>query len=121
MAATWGITTTTNASPADILRFTKHYAALGATQIDIYLDEPPDSLESLKEAPAISNFIMCTNKYWHDIKGSRPENLVSRQIANATRSYRMARFGWLGHVDTDELIMCNPPFWESLAQSTQEH
>ncbi|KAA1427960.1 glycosyltransferase family 2 protein [Nocardioides antri] len=92
-------------SLANVRQFVARNLAAGADHMFIFLDAPApevrDYLEGLEEVTVVRT----GKNYWH---GRRPENLNTRQMANANAvSYLLSPFDsvrWLFHIDGDESL-----------------
>ncbi len=105
----WGVVCTTNAPLLEVARFVAHHLDIGATRVYLYLDAPdPEVSDLLRDHPQV-DVTVCDSAYWKDTGKARPDAHQLRQTYNATRALRAATgtVDWLGHIDTDEFILCD--------------
>ncbi|WP_424942131.1 glycosyltransferase family 2 protein [Aliiroseovarius crassostreae] len=117
----WAVVCTCHEPTPLVVAFVAHYLALGASEIQIYLDKPqPRSQALLAHLPKV-RFITCDDDYWSTFKfGRRPNVVTKRQLKNAFRAYNTTECDWLLHVDTDEFLTTRFPLDQSLAQVSPE-
>lgn len=100
----WGICTTVKAPAEQILAFAAYHLKLGATHIWLHFDDPNDPAEALFNHPQITTQ-RCTDGYWMDLIGKRPERHQNRQGRNMHRVYKTGALPWIAHIDVDEYIL----------------
>lgn len=107
-APRWGVVCTTNAPLLDVARFVAHHLDIGATHVYLYLDEPNADIVGLLQSHPQVTLTICDAKYWKVMGKNRPDAHQLRQTFNATRALRIAgeHVDWLGHIDTDEFVLC---------------
>lgn len=108
--STWGIVSTILAPTPEILRYVAYHLELGASHIQIYLDdENITALNTLSHHPKVTA-VICDAAHWARIRGKRPKTHQMRQTLNATDAYRaMADVDWLIHMDVDEFLVSQKP------------
>lgn len=103
-SATWGTVCTARETPELLAAFAAHHAAIGASKVYLYLDEPsPRALELLAVIPAV-DVTVCDQAYWARVNNGRPRSQEGRQIVNAQDALRRAEVDWLLHIDADEFL-----------------
>lgn len=114
---TWAVASTMREPVDQTLAFVAHHLAMGASEVQVFLDDPHDpALPLLKQ---IDGCIAtpCGPRHWsRHIKIPRPELQTMRQAANATLAYSRTRADWLIHADADEFLYLTQPFEEVIAQ-----
>jgi hypothetical protein len=113
--------TTLRASLETTLAFVNYHINLGIERLYLYFDDPADSaIEALSGYPQVV-CIRCDEAHW---PGGRPARekltLPQRQWFNAKQAWTLARtagFGWILHIDSDELVHTETPFIEILANA----
>jgi hypothetical protein len=112
----WGVVCTTNAPLLDVARFVAHHLDLGAKRIFLYLDAPDPDVVSLLDAHDKIDLTVCDDAYWTACGKARMDTHQIRQAHNATRALGLAKgqVDWLGHIDTDEFVLCNTKFSTAL-------
>ncbi|MDA7426629.1 glycosyltransferase family 2 protein [Thalassococcus lentus] len=113
----WGLVSTIKAPLPQIARFAAHHIEMGASLIQIYLDQPDHQAEEfLTRHPAI-RITQCDDVYWQDTGKPRMAAHQQRQAHNATRSLRALEHSldWLGHIDVDEFILSDGRLSDRLA------
>ncbi len=115
--ATWGVVCTARETPELLAAFAAHHAALGASRIYLYLDEPsPRALELLAVIPAV-DVILCDRSYWERVNGGvRPRRQERRQVINAHDAFQRCEVDWLLHIDADEFLSPSRDLSLELAQ-----
>jgi hypothetical protein len=99
----WGICATVKAPAAQVQGFAAYHLALGAAHIWLFFDDPTDPASSLLDHPQITT-TRCTDAYWQDLMGKRPEKHQNRQTRNMNKVYRSTSLPWVAHIDVDEYI-----------------
>lgn len=102
--ATWGVVCTARETPELLAAFAAHHAAIGASRIHLYLDEPsPRALALLAVIPAVE-VTVCDQAYWARVNNGRPRSQEGRQIVNAQDALQRTKVDWLLHIDADEFL-----------------
>lgn len=101
---TWGICATVKSTPEQVQAFAAYHLALGAAHIWLHFDDPDDPAADLFSHPRITTQ-RCTDSYWMDYIGKRPERHQNRQGRNMHRIYKTAALPWIAHIDVDEYIL----------------
>ncbi len=113
----WGLVSTIKAPLPQIARFAAHHLELGAEALHIFLDDPdPGTAAFLTRHPRI-HVTQCDAAYWQDSGKPRMQAHQLRQAFNATRTLRDSAdtLDWLGHIDVDELLICDTGLSAKLA------
>lgn len=100
----WGICTTVKAPAPQVQAFAAYHLALGAAHIWLHFDDPADPAIGLFNHPQITT-IRCTDSYWSESIGKRPERHQNRQGRNMHRVYKSEALPWIAHIDVDEYIL----------------
>jgi hypothetical protein len=100
----WGICTTVMAPPKQVQAFAAYHLGIGAAHIWLHFDNPDDPAIDLFDHPRITT-IRCTNSYWMEYIGKRPERHQNRQGRNMHRIYKSEPLPWVAHIDVDEYIL----------------
>lgn len=109
----WGICTTVMAPAEQVQAFAAYHLALGAAHIWLHFDNPDDPAADLFDHPQITT-IRCTESYWIDYIGKRPERHQNRQGRNMHRIYKAEPLPWIAHIDVDEYILPQLDITETL-------
>lgn len=112
----WGVATTLQAPPDQVLAFVAHHLDLGAQRIWLHFDDPADPAADLLSGQAGVTVIRCDAAWWADVAGSRPTTHQERQVKNITRVTRRAKLDWIGHFDVDEFLTATRPVAGILAE-----
>lgn len=112
----WGTVSTIKAPLSDIARFAAYHLDLGASEINIYLDQPDAAVAEFFAPHKSVKITQCDHLYWKN----KPEKAISshqlRQAFNASRCYRRSRMDWLAHIDVDEFLLTPRPLAQLLAE-----
>ncbi len=100
----WGICATVKSTPEQVRAFAAYHLSLGATHIWLHFDDPDDPAADLFNHPQITSQ-RCSDSYWMDYIGKRPERHQNRQGRNMHRIYKTAALPWIAHIDVDEYIL----------------
>lgn len=101
----WGLCATVKAPTEQVLAFVAHHLHLGAAHIWIFFDDPDDpAFEAVAGLPNITA-TRCSEDYWQDLIGKRPEKHQNRQGRNMQSIYKQEPLAWLGHIDVDEYLL----------------
>ena len=100
---TWGICATVKAPAEQVHAFVAHHLGIGAAHIWLHFDDADDAAGLLNH-PQITN-IRCTDAYWMELMGKRPDKHQNRQSRNAQRVYKLGALPWIAHIDVDEFIL----------------
>lgn len=100
----WGICSTVKAPPDQVQAFAAYHLALGAAHIWLHFDDPDDAAINLFDHPQITT-IRCTDAYWTETNGKRPDRHQNRQGRNMHRVYKSTALPWVAHIDVDEFIL----------------
>ena len=99
-------------TPEVAKQFVNYYAAIGASKIHMYFDDPNDpSIDLVKDHPQV-NAIACDDEFW---QGKRKAAFEGRQSQVYTHAYRTMDKGWLLAVDADEFVVADMPIPELFA------
>lgn len=112
----WGTVTTVRAPLRDIARFAAWHLDLGASGIDLFLDEPAPRTQAFFGPHPEIRITVCDAAYWagRPAKARRTHQL--RQAYNATTCYGDTSLHWLAHIDIDEFLLPPRPLAGMLAQ-----
>lgn len=112
---TWSVASTV-AEPVELLcAFAAHYLDLGASEVHLFLDDPDQpGLDMLRAIDGV-RLTLCTDDYWQQVAGGRPDGQVMRQIRNANRAYHDCRTDWFFFCDADEFLASERPVADLLA------
>lgn len=87
--------------------FINYHLKIGIDEIILFFDDPRDAaINQLSNQPKIT-LIPCSDNYWKNIAGTRPESIEDRQIINVNKGILYAKeknCNWVMHIDSDELI-----------------
>lgn len=98
---TWGVVCTADEPLPLLYAFALHHLHLGASEVNIYLDNPrPGHREALEGLTGV-RVVSCDTEHW---QGKRPTAIESRQSFNAYKAYTRATTDWLCHIDSDEFV-----------------
>ncbi|MWD30032.1 hypothetical protein E0K89_021380 [Aquicoccus sp. SCR17] len=113
----WGVVVTCSEPLALTLGFAAHYLALGASEIQVFLDRPQATCASLLARLPGVTVTLCDGEHWARASrfGRRPDTVTQRQLENAALAYARSGVDWLMHVDCDEFLLPTLPFHEILA------
>lgn len=106
--ASWGVVATVRAPLSLCTQFAAHYLSIGAEAVYLYHDDP--FLVSFVDRHGVHN-IVCNDAYW---RGSRPDDLETRQRLNATQAKLATDVDWIMHCDIDELCYSERPIGDVL-------
>ncbi len=111
----WSVHATV-AEPVELLvAFAAHYLALGATEVNLFLDDPTEeAIDILGKMDGV-RLMICDAAYWEAINGERPASHVLRQKINATYAYLSSDHDWFLFCDADEFLCPPRPLAEFLA------
>lgn len=113
--ADWALCTTVKAPVEQVLAFTAHHLALGASQLWLFFDDPDDpAYHAVKIIPGVIA-TRCDATHWQSICNKRPEAHQNRQGRNMQWVYAKAQTPWLGHIDIDEYLAPSRPIADILA------
>lgn len=117
----WGVVCTCSEPSGLTLGFAAHYLALGATEVQLFLDRPqPRCGALLARLPGV-RVTLCDEAHWAKASrlGHRPGTVTQRQVENAALAYGRSRVDWLLHVDCDELLYPQVPMGRTLAAAPE--
>jgi hypothetical protein len=100
----WGICTTVMAPPEQVQAFAAYHLSIGAAHIWLHFDNPDDPAADLFNHPQITT-IHCSDSYWLDYIGKRPDRHQNRQGRNMQRIYNAEPLPWIAHIDVDEYLL----------------
>jgi hypothetical protein len=88
-----------------ILAFVQHMLAIGAVEVDLFLDRPnPEAEEVLARIPECRVTIL-DDAFWAALPGGeKPNRKTRRQKAVAAIAYQRCKADWLLHCDADEFV-----------------
>jgi hypothetical protein len=113
----WGVVSTIRAPLGDIARFAAYYLDAGASELNIYLDQPDPVVSEFFSTNAQVRIVECNDEYW----AGKPEKLglshQLRQAFNATKCYSHSNLDWLAHLDVDEFVLPAQAMSDLLAQA----
>ena len=113
--------TTIKAPLLDTIMFVNYHLNLGINRLFLYFDDPDDpAISYLKNHDRIT-CIRCTEEYWRSHPDCRTFIVIEKQKINAQDALAMAReqgFGWIAHIDADELIFSGQDIKNVLRQTT---
>jgi len=117
VTATWGLSATIKAPPAEILHWAAYHLEAGAHRLHIYLDDDNRAaFDRLRSHPKV-RVTLCDADYWEKRKGARPPTHQQRQTVNATHAYRRdPQVDWLIHMDVDEFLVADRAVSEILGE-----
>ncbi|MEM1234561.1 MAG: glycosyltransferase family 2 protein, partial [Pseudomonadota bacterium] len=109
----WGTVTLADEPSELLLAFAAWHAALGASELHIFLDTPHRALgKALRTIPGV--FVtQCDEMFW-DANGGRAPMQTKRQDIIAQMAYAEAEVDWLAHIDADEFLISNASSLEEL-------
>lgn len=113
----WGTVSTIRAPLGDIARFAAFHLDLGASEINIFLDQPDAQTVDFFAPFTALNIVQCDEKYWEGKREKARQTHQLRQAFNATRCYSRTDLDWLCHIDVDEFLLTQSPIAENLANA----
>lgn len=112
----WGLCATVKATPDQVLAFVAHHLGLGAARIWLFFDDPGDPAFDVVAGLSGVTATRCTDAYWQDLIGRRPEKHQNRQGRNMQAVYKTEALPWIGHIDVDEYLWPSEPIGGVLAR-----
>ena len=104
-------------TPEVAKQFVNYYAAVGASKIHMYFDNPDDpAIDMVKDHPQV-NAIACNDDFW---QGKRKYAVEGRQSHVYTHAYNTMERGWLLTVDADEFVVADKPLPELFASMPED-
>ncbi|MFC5739517.1 glycosyltransferase family 2 protein [Sinirhodobacter huangdaonensis] len=102
--ASWTVCSTVAEPPELLCAFAAHYLDLGAEEVHLFLDAPDEETIDILSAMDGVRLTLCTDEYWREVGGSRPQGQVMRQLRNANLGYAECRSDWFFFCDADEFL-----------------
>jgi hypothetical protein len=91
----------------DVLHFVNYHLNIGIDKIILFFDDPNDPAIAPLENYAAVWAVKCDDAYWESRGAERPLTIEQRQEINVNAGLRLAQqndFGWIIHIDSDELL-----------------
>ena len=115
-APRWGVVATIDEPAALVAAFVAHHLAVGAEEINVFLDRPNPEAEALLAGVEGVRLRHSGDDGWaRGWKAKRPDRHQARQKYNATRALAETGMDWLVHCDADEFVHPRRPFAADLA------
>lgn len=106
--ATWGVVTMAKEPPELLAIFASFYAALGADEINIFLDgDDPEARRLLANVPCCRVKVIDDEFFLANWNCSYPANTYRRQRLAATKAYRDSKVDWMLFLDADEYLQAD--------------
>lgn len=101
------IVSTVNTPLSQLQRNVSYHLALGVDEIILFCDNPFDEAFHFYAPHPNVTVVACSDEYWRQQVGDRPDSLPERQIVNVNEGAKLASARgctWITHIDCDELI-----------------
>lgn len=102
---TWSVVAMIDEPAPLVAAFAQHMLAIGAAQVDLFLDAPNPQAQALLAATDGCRITLCDAAFWAASEGgARPSANTARQFVVAGIAMQRAATDWLLHCDCDEFL-----------------